>query len=133
VTGGDWAWRRRIRSNAHSYRIYRIVVGVVGAIIVATGLVLVPFPGPGWLIVFLGVGVWASEFAWAHRLLQWAKERLHAWNVWMKRQPAWLAVLVGALTVAALLALVYGYLASQGVPGFVPDALSRPVETYLGL
>ena len=74
----DWAWRRRIRSNPHSYRIYRWVVGIVGTLVTLGGLIAVPAPGPGWLIVFVGVGILASEFEWAQRLLHWGRARLAA-------------------------------------------------------
>ena len=80
----DWEWRRRIRSNPASHRVYRIVVGLVGLLIVVGGLALVPLPGPGWVIVFVGLAVWASEFEWAHRLLQFARHRLHVWSEWLK-------------------------------------------------
>ena len=32
------------------------------------GLVLVPLPGPGWVVVALGVALLGTEFAWAARL-----------------------------------------------------------------
>ena len=44
----DWEWRRRIRSNPHSHRVYRTVVGILGTVVMVAGLVMVPFPGPGW-------------------------------------------------------------------------------------
>ena len=72
---GDWAWRRRIRANPHSNRVYRTVVGVVGALITVAGLLMVPLPGPGWLVVFIGIGVLASEVHWAPRLLDFGRER----------------------------------------------------------
>ena len=64
-----WEWRRRIRSNPASHRAYRTVVAVLGPVVVVAGLIAVPAPGPGWLIVFIGVSIWASEFEWAQRLL----------------------------------------------------------------
>jgi len=42
------------------------------------GLALVPLPGPGWLIVFLGLGIMATEFAWAERLLDFGRRTLRA-------------------------------------------------------
>src|SRR5829696_7554299 len=36
---------------------YRIAVGVFGGGLALIGLVLVPLPGPGWLVVFLGLAV----------------------------------------------------------------------------
>ena len=47
---------------------YRAAVAVVGATIVLVGLALVPLPGPGWPVVFLGLAVLSSEFAWAARI-----------------------------------------------------------------
>ena len=34
---------------------YRIAVGVLGASVVVIGFILIPLPGPGWLIVFAGL------------------------------------------------------------------------------
>ena len=53
--------------------IYRVVVGVVGAAIVLGGIVLIPLPGPGWLIVFAGLALLSTEFEWAGRLLDFAR------------------------------------------------------------
>ncbi len=41
---------------------------VLGFAIVGTGIVLLPLPGPGWLIIFAGFAVLASEFAFAERV-----------------------------------------------------------------
>ena len=51
------------------------------------GLALVPLPGPGWLIVILGIAVWASEFEPAARLLELRQARLRAWEQWVSRGP----------------------------------------------
>ena len=123
----DWQWRRKIRSNPAAHRVYRIAVGVIGLIIVVGGLVMVPFPGPGWLVVFLGLGVWASEFEWAQRLLQRARNTLKAWSEWLKPQPWWVKGLVLLLTAAAVAAIFWLLFLTSGVPGFFPDT----VETWL--
>ncbi len=83
-----WGRKKRyvVRSNPRLHRIYRIVVGVIGAIVLACGIVAIPYPGPGWLIVFLGLGILASEFDWAHRLLTFARGKYDAWLEWIKRQ-----------------------------------------------
>jgi uncharacterized protein (TIGR02611 family) len=129
----DWAWRRRIRSNPHTHRIYRWVVGVVGTGIAVTGLALVPLPGPGWLIVFVGIGVLASEFRWAKRLLEWGRARLRDWNGWIGPKPVWVKGLVGLATLVLVLALFYGCFALTGVPTFLPDVLEHPLHTHLHL
>jgi len=72
------AW---IHARPHVHLPYRILVGIVGGVIVIVGLILVPLPGPGWLIVFLGLTVLASEFAFFHRISTWLRAKLHAfWN-----------------------------------------------------
>jgi uncharacterized protein (TIGR02611 family) len=129
----DWAWRRRIRSNPHSHRIYRTVVGIVGAVVTVGGLVMVPFPGPGWLVVFIGVGILASEFDWAKRLLAFGRERLRAWNDWIRPQPLWVKGLAALLTAAAVGLIFYALFLLTGVPGFLPDIVEEQVLRLPGL
>lgn len=121
LRGHDWEWRRRIRSNPHSHTVYRTVVGAVGTLVVVVGLVLVPFPGPGWFIVFLGVAILASEFAWAKRLLHWGRGKLTLWNAWVMTKPVWFRVLMGLLTLLLVWALFYAYFAAFGIPSYLPD------------
>src|SRR4029079_9512742 len=117
----DWEWRRKIRSNPHSHLIYRIVVGVVGLVSVVLGLLLVPLPGPGWIVVFLGLGVWASEFEWAQRLLSRVKHTVRTWNNWLRPQPWWMRGLALLVVTAAVAALFWLMFLTSGVPGFLPD------------
>ena len=132
-TGKDWEWRRRIRSNPHSHRVYKWVVGIVGTIVTVAGLVAVPAPGPGWLIVFVGIGILASEFEWAQRVLDWGKARLASWNDWLRPKPWWFKGLVGLAT-AVLVALVfYALFLLSGVPGFLPDVVEDWLTSLPGL
>jgi len=117
----DWEWRRKIRSNPHSHGIYRVVVGVVGLIIVVLGLIMVPFPGPGWLVVFLGLAIWASEFEWAQRLLRVAKHTLSAWTRWLRAQPWWVKGLVLLVALAAVAGLLWLLLLVSGISSFLPE------------
>jgi len=79
-------WRRRIAGNTSLNLVYRIGVGIIGAVVLAVGIVTIPYPGPGWLIVFAGLGILASEFAWAHRLLHFARARYDRFMVWFSGQ-----------------------------------------------
>ncbi|HEV7145390.1 MAG TPA: TIGR02611 family protein [Pedococcus sp.] len=129
----DWEWRRRVRSNAHSHRIYRWAVGVAGLLIVLVGLALVPLPGPGWLIVVCGVVVWASEFEWAERLRDWLVERLRGWTAWLTPQAWYVKATVGLLTTALVLGVFYGLFLVSGVPAMVPDPVEQWVKRLPGL
>jgi len=129
----DWEWRRKIRSNPHSHLIYRIIVGVVGLVIVVLGLILVPFPGPGWLIVFLGLAIWASEFEWAQHLLRHTRRTLYAWAVWLKPQPWWVKGLVLLLTVAAVAVVFWLLFLISSVPSFFPDSIEQWLKGVPGL
>jgi uncharacterized protein (TIGR02611 family) len=61
----------RARKERHKQRgkVYRVSWAVVGFTVVALGLALIPLPGPGWLIVGLGLAMLALEFDRAERLL----------------------------------------------------------------
>ena len=87
-----WArWRDRLRERRRADFVYRIVVGVVGLAVLGVGIVAIPYPGPGWAIVFVGLGILATEFDWARRLLAYAKERYDKVMDWFQRQALWRA------------------------------------------
>lgn len=124
--GDRWAWRRKIRADPRKARIYRVLIAVLGLLLVLLGAVTGPLPGPGGIpLVLLGLAVWASEFAWAHRVMQWFKLQLHKLRGWSRSRQllAWLAFF------ACLGALGYADLAVFGVPTWLPaiaaDALHR--------
>ncbi|MGL4177642.1 MAG: TIGR02611 family protein [Dermatophilaceae bacterium] len=129
----DWAWRRRLRANPTTRRLYQAGVFVLGLVLVVGGLALVPLPGPGWFIVFFGVAVWASEFEPAARLLEFGKVRVRAWQAWAGRQPMWLKVVLGLATAAVVVVAIWAVLKITGVPGVVPDGLATWMRTNLAL
>ncbi len=47
----------------------RLWVLLLGFFLVLIGLLLVPLPGPGWLVILSGLGILAKEFGWARRAL----------------------------------------------------------------
>ena len=80
--------RARAWIDGHPYLrfAYRFGVGVLGTVIIVIGIVLVPLPGPGWLIVFLGLAVLGTEFATARRLGAFLKRIVtRAWAWWNAR------------------------------------------------
>ncbi len=129
----DWAWRRRIRGNATTRPVYRAVVFVTGLVLVVGGLALVPLPGPGWLIVILGIAVWASEFEPASRLLDFVKEKVRAWEKWLVVQAWWVKVLVGVGTALVVATALWLTMRLTGIPGLVPDSVATWLRDNLGL
>jgi uncharacterized protein (TIGR02611 family) len=112
--GGFKGFRSRIDGNPTMRSSYRIVVGTIGAIVLIVGIIAIPYPGPGWLIVFAGLGILASEFTWARRVLRYARIKYDAWTAWLGRQsmPARLLVLglTGLFVVGTLYLLNAFYL-----------------------
>lgn len=64
----------------------KVGIGIIGGIVVLIGIVAIPYPGPGWLIVFAGLAILATEFAWAQRLLDRARGKYDAWKEWLQGQ-----------------------------------------------
>lgn len=118
---GKPSLRQRLRANPATRQTYRVVVGVVGALVVAAGLLAIPFPGPGWLMVIAGLAILASEFTWANRLLQFTKRRVRAWTDWVLRQRAWLRLLIGLATAVFVYAIIAVSLHLTGVPEWIPS------------
>jgi hypothetical protein len=52
----------------------RIAITVVGFVVLIAGVTMMVTPGPGVLVIVLGLGILATEWAWAERMLDRAKE-----------------------------------------------------------
>jgi uncharacterized protein (TIGR02611 family) len=57
----------RWRSLPHPIRW--IGVAALGGTLIVVGVILLVLPGPGLVLIALGVAVLATEFAWAERIL----------------------------------------------------------------
>jgi tellurite resistance protein TerC len=69
-------WTRKIRDlvGLKERPIARkIVIGVIGGTIVLIGIAMIFLPGPGSVVIPIGLLVLASEFAWARWLLRRGK------------------------------------------------------------
>ncbi|HEU4356290.1 MAG TPA: PGPGW domain-containing protein [Actinomycetota bacterium] len=53
----------------------RIGVTIVGVVLVLGGLVLLVLPGPGVVLLIAGLAVLATEYVWAQRMLNYAKQK----------------------------------------------------------
>ena len=53
----------------------RLIKIVVGFTVLLAGAVMLVTPGPGWVVIALGLAILAAEFVWARRLLNHLKEQ----------------------------------------------------------
>lgn len=74
------------------------MIAIVGGMVFLIGLILVPYPGPGWLTVFAGLAILATEFHFAANLLALLRKFYQRWAEWLKRQPRWVQLVVLSLT-----------------------------------
>ncbi len=89
---------------------------MLGLLVVVLGLLLVPLPGPGWLIVIFGIAIWSSEFDRAHRLLTWVRRRLHTWNVWVQSRSRGAKAAIAAGTLVAVAVGAWLVVRTFGLP-----------------
>ncbi|MGA3563799.1 TIGR02611 family protein [Melissospora conviva] len=86
-----------IRANPTGRVALRIFISVAGALVVAVGVVLIPLPGPGWLLVIAGLAIWGVEFHWAKRLLGFTRRNVQRWTRWIGAQIWPVRLAVGAV------------------------------------
>lgn len=87
--------RDRVRARPGGRLGWRIGVTIVGVAVIVGGVVLLPLPGPGWLIIFAGLGILATEYEWARRLLTWGRDKFRAWTQWAVGQSPFVRGLIG--------------------------------------
>src|SRR6218665_2447433 len=90
--------------NSHTKKV---LIGLAGGFVVLIGLILVPYPGPGWLIVFGGLAILATEFAFAAKGLEFAKGKYDAWTAWLKRQHWIVKIIVLSITCAVVITTLW--------------------------
>jgi uncharacterized protein (TIGR02611 family) len=65
--------RTWIRKTPAGRLVWRLFIGFIGGGITVFGAVLLVAPGPGVLVLLAGLGILATEFAWAGRLMMETK------------------------------------------------------------
>jgi tellurite resistance protein TerC len=48
----------------------RLAIGVIGVTVLTIGVAMIVLPGPATVVIPLGLGILAVEFAWARRMLE---------------------------------------------------------------
>ena len=62
-------FRTWIKKTLIGRLVWRIIIGVIGGAVTVAGAIALVGPGPGILIVLAGLGILATEFAWAARVM----------------------------------------------------------------
>lgn len=67
------SFREQIKSSPYGSLLWRIFIGVVGGLVTIVGTVFLFAPGPGLLVLLAGLGILATEFAWASNAIRRTK------------------------------------------------------------
>lgn len=119
--------------NEVKKRSKQIAIGLIGGIVLLIGIITIPYPGPGWLTVFAGLAILSTEFAWAKKVLRFARGKYDAWQQWMARQHASVRAMFWTFTAVVVIATLwllngYGYLAD--FVGLNWDWLQSPLPFF---
>lgn len=89
--------------------VWRVIIGAIGGLITVFGAIALVGPGPGILILLAGLGILATEFAWAARVM--VHTRTYAQKAADKAGiPKWAQfALIAAAAVASILVILFLY------------------------
>jgi len=95
--------------EAKSSVIIRLGRMILGFLVTFLGILAIPLPGPGWLIVIAGLSILAKDFAWAARVILFIRRRIP--GVPEDGQiPRRTWIIMGVITTAAIAASIWYYL-----------------------
>jgi 4-hydroxybenzoate polyprenyltransferase len=98
-------WKAVVRRTPGGALLVQAVVLVAGLAFILLGFALVALPGPLTIPpILLGLWIWSTEFRWADRLFDRAKDSAHKALEEARRRP----VLTGLVTGSGIVALVVG-------------------------
>lgn len=69
----DWFLRSTTHWSAMPKPIRQVLAASVGMTVLLTGVALLVLPGPGIVVILIGLAILATEFAWAQRRLHQVK------------------------------------------------------------
>lgn len=102
---------------------------LLGWTVFTAGILMIPLPGQGWLVTFLGVGILSLEVGWARRLLDWGVGIYDRFVAWFERQSAQARIaLVATLILVIWLTFAAGAYVAWRLGGL--DFLTGPLLHY---
>ena len=66
--------------------VKRFLIGAAGGAVLFVGLAMVVLPGPAFVVIPIGLAILATEFAWAKRWLDKAKQKFAAARGYARRR-----------------------------------------------
>jgi hypothetical protein len=70
-------WVSRVKAavglNILPAPLRKLIVAVIGITILLLGIAMVVLPGPAFIVIPVGLGILATEFAWARRAVRRAR------------------------------------------------------------
>ena len=85
----------------------KLGTAIIGGVVVLAGIVMIPYPGPGWLVVFAGLAILSTEFKFASKALEYLKKKYDAWKIWLVKQPKIIQFLFLAFTGLVVLVTIW--------------------------
>lgn len=52
-----------------------LFIAITGGIVIALGIMMLVLPGPGIIVILIGVAILSKRFSWPKRVLDWVREK----------------------------------------------------------
>lgn len=62
--------------KAKLHIVWRMARILAGTLVLVLGVILLPLPGPGWLVIAIGLTILSRDVPFAHRMLERVRARL---------------------------------------------------------
>lgn len=72
----DTGWEELTEDGARRSVIRRVLTIIVGFIVTIIGIILLPLPGPGWVVIAGGFSILAQEFVWAEKTVRYIRKKI---------------------------------------------------------
>lgn len=97
--------REETVADAEASILRRLARITAGFFVVFLGLILIPLPGPGWLVVASGLVILSRDFVWAERTLNVVRKRIPQTSDGKIHPRTWMVA--GAMTTLTLSASLW--------------------------
>ncbi len=61
-------------------QVKKVIIAVVGFTVLAIGLLMIVLPGPAFIVIPVALGILATEFVWAKKLIQKVRSKFSPKN-----------------------------------------------------